>query len=63
MAACSSIQPLPVTPPANLVAKCDALNTFDGKSMGDLVQYTVGVIQAYKDCAARHEALADFNKS
>lgn len=61
--ACSYVKPLPVLAPANLAAKCDDLNEFKGSSMGDLVQYTVYVIQSYKDCSTRHSALAEFNKT
>lgn len=55
--------PLRATPPANLTQPCDPLVPFDGQTMGELLRYTVGTIQQYRDCAARHESLSEWERA
>ena len=43
--------------PSNIAAPCDPLPEFDGENMGDLLAYTVNVVQMYHTCAAKHEAI------
>lgn len=57
--ACSFLTlPERAKPPANLTAECPALTEQAVADLGDLLQVCVDDASLYRQCAARHKALA-----
>jgi hypothetical protein len=48
---------LQIQAPANLVVQCQKIEIPELNTMGDLVQFTVQLINQYGDCSDRHQAL------
>ena len=54
----SLITPSPAPVSANLMVQCTELEYLKEKAtLGDLLQYTIDLIEEYKICAARHAAM------
>lgn len=50
-----------VTPPANLTQACDAPALLPEKAdMGELLKADIALAHQYRECSARHKALADW---
>ncbi|WP_440590287.1 Rz1-like lysis system protein LysC [Neisseria polysaccharea] len=61
MACGNSTPPLTtIKPPADLVQPCPNLPHLEGNTGADVLPWSLQVIGLYKDCKARHRALADF---
>lgn len=44
--------------PANLAVECPDVAPFDGKTLGDLMAYTVDLIGQYHECQSRMDAVS-----
>ena len=61
MTGCSSFDKREALP-ANLVVACAPAPLFDGKTLGDLMDYTIDLLGEYHVCKARMDAVASVNK-
>ena len=59
LSACSEVPRLTVPPPANLTVRCPGLPPFDGATADDLMSAHLDLVGRYRECATRHNALAD----
>lgn len=60
-ACANSMLPLTtIKPPADLVQPCPKLPHLEGNTGADVLPWSLAVVGMYKDCKARHRALADF---
>lgn len=59
LTACASA-PTRLPPPANLLAPCADIPDARPTDLGELLEADVELIGLYADCAARHEALAEW---
>ena len=57
-ACASSTPPSAVKPPADLTQPCLPLSPLSGTTGADILPWAVQTVHLYKDCAARHDALA-----
>ncbi|MGI3296221.1 Rz1-like lysis system protein LysC [Neisseria sp. SLRRB23] len=63
MACGNSTPPLTaIEPPADLVQPCPNLPKLSGNTGADVLPWSLAVVGMYKDCKARHRALADFTR-
>jgi len=62
LAGCSTFRPEAPSPlPSNAILPCRALaQPSDKLDMGQLLNYTVEVVQDYNECRARHQGLIDY---
>lgn len=68
LAACSFndqlVQPTNRSPiPADLLLKCQQLPEPNVKTMGDLLEFSIGLTDMYAECAIRHNRLSRFLRS
>ncbi len=62
LVACAfSVKPSASIPP-ELLQPCQKLPTFEGRDMGGLLSYSVNMINLYKVCQTRQDALIKINK-
>lgn len=71
LSGCSTTQPQPVIeatpiPPAEAAVKAEKPPVFNGKTVGDLVDYSLDLLTSYNKLSIRHDALVnwinDYNK-
>jgi hypothetical protein len=61
---CETVHIVPAVAPADAMRECPPARKVPKPpvDMGQLLDYTIGQVQDYKECRARHKALINYNR-